>query len=374
MVAGQQACWQHLRPVGLVARFALIAALALPRALGAAPVSGAAFLSPAPLVRLTSAERDARDVGEDVYRLRPNVAESAPASACDGGEQADKGNCLQVRGRGCMWVRLETREPSLPVQASNAYCLPCELDNEDLPCWSVGAWIGAKQVTECMMSCPHQKRLIQPGYACSEGMGGATQTQCFERGISSGSKCMFVAYQDSTGQNGARCGPCELPGTGTWTCPKPGAEGPEDGSTVTRCVSQCDMPCTKGPPECAPTLAPPPLPAPPSPGISKVAAPPDEFISAPNGIAMPMVSPAAVLEALKLAAKQAGVPYTTVAPGKGYFPVVVYHNIADELATTLPPMPASVPLWPSAWFFQGAWRELEPQVRGWQSLADDHIS
>lgn len=287
-----------------------------------------------------------------VARLSPNAPETGPAAVCGGGDQANKETCLTTPGKGCMWTRVETRDPSLAVQASNSYCLPCELDGEEIPCWSIGAFVGGRQVTDCIMSCQHQKRIMQPGYSCSAGgSGGLTASACFKRGTDSGSRCMYVAFTDKFGESKTRCGPCELPGSGSWGCPAPGELGPEDDSKVTFCNSQCDLPCP-GPPDCPPTVAPPAVP-PPGPGVVKTDAGWDEMVSAPNGAGMPTQNPYAIVQAAIEAAKAAGFPYTTLPPPRHFFPLVVYRTPADYLATTLPPMPDFVSMWPSSWADSG---------------------
>merc|ERR1719449_387930 len=90
---------------------------------------------------------------------------------------------------------------------------------------------------------------------------------------------MFIAYEDADGQSKSSCGPCNLGGTGGWGCPATGGPGPLDGSTVTSCLSQCDVFCM-GPPDCPPTVAPPPPLPPPSPGIVTVESEPRKLPAA----------------------------------------------------------------------------------------------
>lgn len=307
-----------------------------------APLSGAPFLASEPLGRLIAENADQKNDDIIVSRLRPNLLESGSANACDLGDQASKSQCMQVAGPGCMWTRIESKDPTLPVQASNSYCLPCEIDGEEIPCWNVGAWVGGKQVTECQMSCNHQKRIFQQGYACSDGNLGITQSQCFERGTSSGSNCMYISYEDKAGTTNGFCGACEMQGSGSWGCPMLGSPGPVDGSTVTSCLSQCDKPCA-GPPDCAPTMMPPPPPPPPSPGLTKVDAPGDAMLSAPMAGGSPPINPRAIVQAALDAAKAAGMPITTAAPLPVYFPVLVYRVHQDATATTIPPYGVFVP-------------------------------
>jgi len=321
--------------------------------LDSAPPSGASFTSRrAPLARLPKEQRDAEETRVEVHRLLPNVAQSGPAEACNvGGEQASKEECLQIPGRGCMWIRMQSSDPALGQQASSV-CLPCVIDGTDIPCWSLGAWAGSKQVTDCVMSCAHQKRVYQPGYSCSEG-NAASQSQCFERGKLSGSNCMFLSYEDADGQSRAVCSPCSLPGTGTWTCPGIGETGPEDGTKVIACASQCNDELGD-----YPTVVPPAL-AMPSPGLVSVDSPANVMINAPSNIAVVQpvstVSPAAAA----MAAAQATAPLTP--QPNYYFPVLLYPAPEEVFATTIAPMPASLPLWPSAWHPR-VWSPASPRT------------
>jgi len=302
----------------------------------AAPVSGAPFLQPSGSGALPSPREDENDQNMLVARLSSNALRRRPAHVCDDGKQADRMKCLQTAGRGCMWTRIETRNPRLHVQESYSYCLPCELDGEEIPCWNVGARIGDKQVTDCAMSCSHQRRIWQPQYACSDGQGSViSETQCFDRGTQSSSKCMFLQYEDTEGNSRGSCGPCELTGSGSWGCPPAGSAGPEEGSRVTSCRSQCDiteaddLPLT-------------------SPGIAQVRSPPDKMLSAPLGAAVlhaaadgPDPSDAAAK-----AAKTGGQQGRALRRREPHTRVVIYRTPGDFRATTLPPVPS----WPPPWW------------------------
>jgi len=287
---------------------------------------------------LPSQAADRADAAMSVSRLgHASASELVGPHACDMGDQADEHSCLNVKGRGCMWTRLETRDPLKMVQASNSHCLPCSLEGQELPCWSVGAWMGGKQVTHCSMSCAHQQTLTQANYACSDDTGFITQSQCFDKAARSGSKCMFMAYEDAAGESKASCGPCELAGSGGWGGPQVGQAGPVEGSKVASCMSQCDVLCS-GPPGCPPTVAPPPPPPPPSPGVAKVSAPAHEMVSAPAPFAVPTVNPYTVMQAARDAAVRAGYTLGTAAPPpKVYWPVVYYRSPMDYMFTTGPP-------------------------------------
>lgn len=305
-----------------------------------APISGSPFVFARPLNFESVKPRP----GLKITEMIPPVTEFA-SGGCHDGNHATKDKCLTAPGPGCMWTRVETEDPSLAVQASNSYCLPCTVDGQDIPCWSMGATFGSMVVKDCVMSCSHQLRMAQPYQACSEGPGGVSETECFARGGET-SKCMYLAYEDDSGSVQSQCGPCTLPGTGTWGCPNVGAKGVGN-TTVRHCASQCEKPCA-GPPDCAPTLAPPPV-ASPNPGIARVASPATEMLSAPSGVNEPPPNPMAVVQAAILAAAAAGHPFTTPPAPKIYFPVVIYRTPADYLATTIPPMMPYQPVWPQAW-------------------------
>jgi len=305
------------------------------------PVGGQPFTMELPLQVLPSTDADSSDAAMQVTRLihkKHLDQDNQPASACDMGDAADKKKCLSVE-RGCMWTTMTTRDPLKRVQAITSYCMPCELDGTDIPCWNPGAWYEGKQVLECAMSCIHQQRIWQPQYACSDTTGYISQSQCFDRAAKSGSKCMFISYKDKDGQPRASCGPCELSGTGGWGCPPNGGQGPVDGSTVTSCLSQCDVICA-GPPACPPTVAPPPPPPlQQSPGLPDTSSPADKMVTAPvPWLPLPAPDPMAIIEAARNAAKKAGWKIAPPPPlPKVYWPVVYYQSPADFLYTTGPP-------------------------------------
>jgi len=305
---------------------------------GQAPYNGAAFLAPMGLAVLPSREADELDPSLSVTRLLRNVVNTKDASACAKGveDPADKDSCLYKEGRECMWVSYETRDPNKAIQDTHSHCLPCEIDGVEIPCWNIGAMYGGSQVMDCQMSCPHQKRIRQPQYTCSDESGFITESQCFDKGARSGSKCMYIAYEKEDGFAKSTCGPCAVDGTGGWGCPPVGGAGPEDGSKVTYCMSQCDVICM-GPPDCPPTVAPPPPPPPPAPGVVTVASDPNEMLKAPAPYDMPTVNPYAMAQAVAEAAKKAGWAIGTPPPPKTYYPVVMYRKPADYLWTPGPP-------------------------------------
>jgi hypothetical protein len=318
----------------------------------AAPYSGAPFLKPAALAALPNRGQDDEDPNLSVQRLLPNEVERAGPSSCSMGKQADKAACLSNPDRECMFVKSEGFNPLVAIQAVDQLCLPCELDSQEIPCWNVGAVVGDKKVTECEMRCPHQKRIRQPEYTCSDESGFITQSQCFDKGTRSGSKCMWMAYETTDGKKKSTCGPCFVSGTGGFGCPAAGGPGPEDGSTVDTCLDQCMVICA-GPPDCPPTVAPPPPPPPPSPGVVQTYVPPDEMVIAPAPYAMPTINPYAVAQAAMEAAKKAGWEIGTPPPPKSWDPVILYRKPMDYLFTPGPP-PAmlAAPIPPGMGFLQ----------------------
>jgi len=321
----------------------------------ATPKSGAPFELEIPLGTQPSYSTDMGDKEMLVSRLLHKTIEEDTASphACDMGDQADRDGCLHVEGRQCMWTRVETRDPLKRIQASNSYCFPCELDDEAIPCWNVGAWVDGKQVTNCEMSCNHQEKLMQQNYVCSDDTGSISQPQCFGKGTATGSRCMWTQYETSDGESKASCGPCELPGTGGWGCATEGQPGPVEGSKVKSCLSQCDVLCS-GPPACPPTVAPPPPPPPPSPGVADPTAAADKMVQAPfPGMIAPTVNPWTIVMSAREAALKAGFQVGTTPPiPKVYMPVIFYRGASDNLLTTgappiagpEPPLPISAAL------------------------------
>lgn len=320
----------------------LAPAVARSASLKVAPYSGAPFETHVPLGELPSINSDSQDATEEVYRLKQtNSEQSKDAHACDMGEEADQNKCLGVEGRGCMWTSVTTKDPLKRIQATKQYCLPCELDGEEIPCWNIGAWVNGMQVMDCKSSCMHQQTIMQPQLVCSDETGFISQSQCLDKGTETGSKCMFIAYEDTDGKERTSCGPCEVQGSGGWGCPAVGGDGPVAGSKVKSCFSQCDVLCA-GPPACPPTVAPPPPPPPPSPGIITNALDPGtnpetEMLSAPSHQLVPTVNPFSILEAARDAAQKAGFSASTTPLPKTYWPVIYYRSPGDYMFTTGPP-------------------------------------
>jgi hypothetical protein len=301
-----------------------------------APYNGAPFLRPASLASLPSNLVNERNPNLEVQRLIPNEINKKGPDSCSMGNQADKGACLGNPDRPCMWVSKESNNPLLPVQAVESYCLPCEIDGMEQPCWNVNAWVGGMRVTACEMTCSHQTKIRQPEYACSDESGFITTSQCFDKGVRSGSKCMWLAYEKDDGTKKSTCGPCFISGTGGFGCPAAGGPGPESGSKITSCVDQCAVICP-GPPGCPPTAVPPPPPPPPSPGVVQTAASPDSMLIAPAPVAMPTINPYAVAQAAMEAAKKAGWEIGTTPLPKSYDPVLMYRGPMDYMFTPGPP-------------------------------------
>eukprot|EP00933_Yihiella_yeosuensis_P052933 TRINITY_DN5108_c0_g1_i1.p1 TRINITY_DN5108_c0_g1~~TRINITY_DN5108_c0_g1_i1.p1 ORF type:complete len:396 (+),score=92.99 TRINITY_DN5108_c0_g1_i1:130-1317(+) len=310
-----------------------------------APDNGAAFLVPKDLSRLPDELSDQRNPNSIISRLSGAASggdEQASAHACDMGTRAPKNDCLSVEGRGCMWVELDNHDPSPFAVKSSAYCMPCEIDNEAIPCWTPGAWIGSEQVKSCQMSCRHQTRVVQPQYVCSDFVGVDSITSCFNRGQKSGSKCMFMTYKDKEDKMRSSCAPCEVDGVGKINCPDIGGKGPEEKSSVQTCESQCEAP---RPEVQAGLVILAPIGFPASPGLSVVDGPADEMVSAPNAPPAPSAEQELALKSSAEAMAGFIPPPVFPPPPPKYFPVVVYRSPKDETADDLNPLPARMD-WP----------------------------
>eukprot|EP00933_Yihiella_yeosuensis_P019521 TRINITY_DN15807_c0_g1_i1.p1 TRINITY_DN15807_c0_g1~~TRINITY_DN15807_c0_g1_i1.p1 ORF type:complete len:349 (-),score=50.28 TRINITY_DN15807_c0_g1_i1:322-1368(-) len=310
------------------------------------PENGAPYLEPKSLEPLPGIKEDAGRADIFISRLNSRIDESqrnsASAHACDQrGTRADKNKCLSVDNRECMWMQFATHDPSVGAFTESAYCMPCEIDGEDMPCMNPGAWIGEKQVKACAMSCLHQKRITQPQYACSDAVGPDSQSSCFSRGKSSNSKCMFLEFKDSTGVSKSSCAPCEVQGVGLISCPEPGHKGPEDGSSVTNCLSQCDTVSHFTATETATVIGS-------NPGATMSEISPDTMMSAP-------VAPKPLAEEIRdlhRSLPKQGIDALHQAPPTNlepkYVPVVIYKSKADstDVVAAIPPLPERLP-WPT---------------------------
>lgn len=302
------------------------------------PYNGAPFIQPQPagsLNALPSMEADGQNPNLAVRRLMPNQVYTKDASACNMGESAAMGACLNNKDRECMWIQLETKDPFVAIQDSKMLCLPCVIDGQNIPCWPGGAVIGGYwHVLACQMTCPHQGALIQPEYHCSNDGGSITEGACMQAGVDSKSKCMFMAYQLEDGTKKTMCGPCYVSGTGGWGCPDIGGKGPVAGSKMIYCFSQCDVLCT-GPPDCPPTVAPPPPPPPPSPGLVATRSGNNALLGRPG---LPPPNPYAFAIAAAKAAKAAGWKIGTPPPPASYYPIIMYRSPKDYAFTPGPPV------------------------------------
>jgi len=162
----------------------------------------------------------------------------------------DKTSCLSDKG--CMFLELEGENR----------CLPCELEDSPNPCPPVDSVYAMKKVKRCTMQCGHQA-VISKVSACEDTSGDITMAQCFAKGTSAVTKCMWTQYSQG-GKIGTACGPCSVGGIGTVPCVTAGMPGPAPGSLSILCASQCDeaMSCDPMLPGCSNPTSPPPPPAP----------------------------------------------------------------------------------------------------------------
>ena len=177
-----------------------------------------------------------------------------------------------------MFIRTEGSDPTKPVQVQQTHCMPCEIDGQPIACWNLGANVNEWVVKECEMMCPHQLKIRQPEYTCSDESGFISQSECFDRGTRSGSKCMHLSLTHANGADEkSTCAPCNVEGTGSWSCPDAGTPFDENGYSVSECASQCDHAATG-------TLDP----AHPSPGLGKTYSPPNQMLNAPANYPTPV--------------------------------------------------------------------------------------
>lgn len=158
---------------------------------------------------------------------------------------------------------------------------------------------------------------------------------------------MWTQYTTAAGAKRNMCGPCTVGGIGNIPCSAPGDLGPELGSTVDGCMSQCalqsnehGLPCGFGLgipaiTHCKPTPAPPPLgptPGPPSAVGIKV-----DPATAPEYVVVPVEAPYGVkqwTQSAAVGAHASGWPMGSALPPDA--PVVVYGPPPLE-GPTLPP-------------------------------------
>jgi len=161
--------------------------------------------------------------------------------------------CLEA---GCTFLEL----------ANENRCMPCEMDGIDWPCPSVGSVYAMQEVKACSMACTHQKT-VQKLSPCEDVSGDITLAQCFAKGSSALTKCMWTQYNDKHGKLKSVCGPCSMEGVGRIPSVSTGMVGPEGpGSLAVMCFSQCEDDCPQPMlPGCTPTAAPAPFPPTPQP-------------------------------------------------------------------------------------------------------------
>jgi len=260
-------------------------------------------------------------------------------SPCSDKPDVTEGQCLSKTAASCMWLELE----------DGNLCLPCNFHGVDIPCAPMGSVFAMRKVKQCNMKCAHQE-IVTKVSACTDLEGTITNAQCFSKGVSALTNCMWTTYTDKNGKDKNVCGPCAVEGIGKIPPYAPGNEGPEGpGSTVNGCASMCDspttefgMPCGGGvdPPvpavtPCHPTAPPPPPPMAPVPlEVMRIQTSDD----APEYFAVPVnapYGPKQYTEASEVAAQTAGWP----APGEDLppdAPVMIYGTPPFE-GPTLPP-------------------------------------
>jgi len=212
----------------------------------------------------------------------------------------------------------------------------------------MGSVFAMRNVKTCNMNCAHQE-IVTKVSPCTDLEGSITNAQCFSKGVSAETTCMWTTYTDKNGKNKNVCGPCAVEGIGTIPPYTPGNEGPEGpGSTVNGCTSMCDSPSTEfgmpcgGAPDFVPAVTPcHPTPPPPPPPMAPV---PLEVMriqtdkDAPEYFAVPVpppYGPKQYTEASEVAGQAAGWP----APGEDLppdAPVMIYGTPPFE-GPTLPP-------------------------------------
>lgn len=155
-------------------------------------------------------------------------------SPCTSGPYVTKDDCLGKTSAKCMWLELDSKN----------LCLPCEFGDIPLPCAPIGSVFAMKKVKNCYMKCDHQQ-VVTKVSACTDVSGDISQSQCFAKGQSGLTKCMWTTYTTKTGADKSMCGPCQVEGVGKIQAYQWGNPGPEDGSTATLGVSMCDIGTTE---------------------------------------------------------------------------------------------------------------------------------
>lgn len=248
----------------------------------------------------------------------------------------DRDSCLDTAGAECMFLELDSKN----------LCLPCQLKSTPIPCPPINSVFAMKKVKSCEMKCAHQN-LITKDSPCTDIHGDISASACLSKGVSALTSCMWTTFTTSEGKAKTMCGPCTVMGIGKIPCSAPGDLGPELGSTVDGCVSQCDMPSTAhglpcdgglGIPAvtpCRPTAAPPPLGPTPAPDIKAYGIKASK--DAPEYFAVPVNAPYGVkqfTESAAAGARAAGWPQDTALPPDS--PVVIYGTAPFEGPTLSP--------------------------------------
>mmetsp|Transcript_26399 Transcript_26399/g.83620 ORF Transcript_26399/g.83620 Transcript_26399/m.83620 type:complete len:360 (+) Transcript_26399:104-1183(+) len=272
-------------------------------------------------------------------------------SECSDVASVSREACLGKAAQ-CMWLEMDTRKN---------LCLPCKWNGTEIPCAPPGAVFPQGHVQRCQMACAHQK-VITKVSPCVDVSGGISQDDCYAKGTSAQAKCMWTAYTTKAGRRRTMCGPCAVPGIGSIPPYAQGNIGPEPGSRVEACRSQCadsmteyGVPCGGGVPavtNCRPTAEPKALlPVPLASLGFRV------LQGAPHYIAVkvrPPYGPEQYFEASEVAARAAGWPVGSVLPPDAA--VSVYAPPPPEgpalppgmKTLSVPPPPGIVGLLPAA--------------------------
>jgi len=235
------------------------------------PLNGAPFQADVELSPLVRLEPPPWTI---VYEPGVFMRKKDNANSCMATPAADKNTCLGNADRDCMFVLTEGTDPATEIQRVERHCMPCELDGAPVACWNVGAMVGDMVVRECEMMCPHQLKIREPEYTCSDESGFISEAECFDRGTRSGSSCMHLALRNAAdGSEKSQCAPCHVEGTGSWSCPEPGTPLDADGWQISKCASQCNRP--------GPSATGVVEPVHPNPGLTTTRSDPDTMVDAP---------------------------------------------------------------------------------------------
>mmetsp|Transcript_127342 Transcript_127342/g.220732 ORF Transcript_127342/g.220732 Transcript_127342/m.220732 type:complete len:355 (+) Transcript_127342:100-1164(+) len=255
-------------------------------------------------------------------------------TGCSAGPDVSRQQCL-AKGEQCMWLETESKN----------LCLPCKWGEVNIPCVPNNAVFGGKKVKKCAMKCAHQQ-VISKVSACTDVSGSVTADECFAKGSSALTKCMWTKYKTRDEQMKTICGPCVVDGVGTIPPYGMGNLGPEPGSQVHGSASMCEtnansygVPCG-GPNNVAAVTNCRPTPLPPFPTAG--AGPPENFgikvdANSPQWFASFVPAPfdlPAYSEAAAAAARAAGWPAGSVLPPDA--PVLVFGPPPLQ-GPTLPP-------------------------------------